>query len=145
MGITMGVARGIQYLHTGGIVGNDIKIDTILLDESLTARISSYNITIPSKVKRQNDASCIMYKLKNQTKTSCFHQVGAESPLHGSDESNTNTESSSQNPEKEDIYRLGAILVAVITGRPIDSQSELQDLKFQVYIKYVLSILTTLP
>lgn len=38
----------------------------------------------------------------------------------------------SQNPEKEDIYRLGVILVEVITGRPIDSRSELDDLKFQV-------------
>lgn len=51
MSITMGVARGVQYLHTGGVLGNDIKIDNILLDESLTAKISSYNINIPSKVK----------------------------------------------------------------------------------------------
>lgn len=75
MGITMGVARGIQYLHTGGIVGNDIKIDTILLDESLTARISSYNITIPSKVKRHNDASwhCINSRIK-LTQLLAFHR-----------------------------------------------------------------------
>lgn len=104
MSITMGVARGVQYLHTGGVLGNDIKIDNILLDESLTAKISSYNINIPSK-------------------------VGAGSPLHGQDASN---QSHGQNPEKEDIYRLGVILVEVITGRPIDSRSELDDLKFQL-------------
>lgn len=51
MAITMGIARGIQYLHTGGVLGNDLKIDNILLDESLTAKISSYNINLPSKVK----------------------------------------------------------------------------------------------
>ncbi|XP_022877491.1 probable LRR receptor-like serine/threonine-protein kinase At1g14390 [Olea europaea var. sylvestris] len=50
MGIAMGVARGIQYLHTGGVLGNDLKIEMILLDESLTAKISSYNISLPSKV-----------------------------------------------------------------------------------------------
>lgn len=38
----------------------------------------------------------------------------------------------SENPEKEDIYRLGAILIEVITGKPTNSQSELDDLKFQV-------------
>lgn len=50
MAITMGIARGIQYLHTGGVQGNDLKIENILLDESLTPKISSYKITFPSKV-----------------------------------------------------------------------------------------------
>lgn len=53
MGITMGIARGIQFLHTGfapGVFGNDLKIENILLDDSLTAKISSYNISLPSKV-----------------------------------------------------------------------------------------------
>ncbi|KAK6139302.1 hypothetical protein DH2020_026961 [Rehmannia glutinosa] len=104
MGITMGIARGIQYLHTGGILGNDLKIDNILLDESLTAKISSYNINLPSK-------------------------VGTESPLNGQ---GTPNHPSSENPEKEDIYRLGVILIEVMTGRPINSQSELDDLKFQL-------------
>lgn len=56
MAITMGVARGIQYLHTGGVLGNDLKSDNILLDDTLTARISSYNINLPSKV---NSFKCI--------------------------------------------------------------------------------------
>lgn len=50
-------------------------------------------------------------------------QVGPESPLHKQD---------TENPEKEDIYRLGVILVEVITGKPMNSQSEVDDLKFQV-------------
>ena len=53
MAITIGAARGIQFLHTGiapGIYGNDLKIDNILLDETLTAKISNYNIPLPLKV-----------------------------------------------------------------------------------------------
>lgn len=54
MGITMGIAKGIQYLHTGGVTGNDIKLENVLLDETLTARISCYNISLPSKVMLVN-------------------------------------------------------------------------------------------
>ncbi|KAL6567726.1 hypothetical protein OROGR_001394 [Orobanche gracilis] len=104
MGITMGIARGIQHLHNGGILGNDLKMDNILLDESLTAKISSYNLNLPSK-------------------------VGAESPLHAQ---GTPIHPSSENPEKEDIYRLGVILIEVMIGRHVNSQSELDDLKFQL-------------
>ncbi|MCD7460259.1 hypothetical protein HAX54_043161 [Datura stramonium] len=102
MGITMGIAKGIQYLHTGGVTGNDIKLENVLLDETLTARISSYNISLPPK-------------------------VGSESPLAGPDQF-----TSSKQAEKEDIYQLGVILLEVIIGRPINSQSEVEDLKLQV-------------
>lgn len=54
MAISIGVARGVQFLHTGmapGIFGNDLKIDNVLLDESLTAKISNYNIPLPFKVR----------------------------------------------------------------------------------------------
>ncbi|KAK4715636.1 hypothetical protein R3W88_013974 [Solanum pinnatisectum] len=102
MGITMGIAKGIQYLHTGGVTGNDIKLENVLLDETLTARISSYNISLPPK-------------------------VGSESPLAGPDQF-----TSAKEAEKEDIYQLGIILLEVIIGRPINSQSEAEDLKLQV-------------
>ncbi|KAL6983531.1 hypothetical protein U1Q18_016917 [Sarracenia purpurea var. burkii] len=110
MGITIGIARGIQFLHTGivpGVFGNDLKIDNILLDDSLTARISSYNIPLPSK-------------------------VGSESPLHGQDA--LNRPGSTESPEKNDIYQLGVILLEIITGKPIASESELNEVKFQLEI-----------
>ncbi|PWA41572.1 hypothetical protein CTI12_AA538190 [Artemisia annua] len=48
MGMTMGIARGIEFLHTGtehGIFGNDLNIATVLLDDdNRTAKTSSYNI-----------------------------------------------------------------------------------------------------
>ncbi|KAI3817064.1 hypothetical protein L1987_10851 [Smallanthus sonchifolius] len=49
----MGICRGIQFLHTGtqhGIFGNDLKVETVLLDDNFTAKISSYNISLSSKV-----------------------------------------------------------------------------------------------
>ncbi|KAI4314200.1 hypothetical protein L6164_027133 [Bauhinia variegata] len=52
MAISIGIARGIQFLHTGiapAIFGNDLKIENILLDDSLNARVSEYNIHLPSK------------------------------------------------------------------------------------------------
>lgn len=53
MAIIIGAARGIQFLHTGvapGIFGNDLKIENILLDETLTAKLSGYNVPLSSKV-----------------------------------------------------------------------------------------------
>ncbi|CAL5415614.1 unnamed protein product [Camellia sinensis] len=50
--IAVGIARGIQFLHSGitpGMYGNDLKIENTLLDKTLTAKISSYNISLPSK------------------------------------------------------------------------------------------------
>ncbi|GMN41793.1 hypothetical protein TIFTF001_011018 [Ficus carica] len=99
MAITIGVARGVQFLHTGvapGIFGNNMKINNILLDDSLSTKISNYNIPLPSK-------------------------VGLERPLHGQD--------SGENGEKEDIYQLGIILLEVITGKLVKSPAELNEMK----------------
>ena len=52
----IGVVRGIQFLHTvtvPGIVGNDLGIENILLDETLTAKISNYNL--PMLLKNKNN------------------------------------------------------------------------------------------
>ena len=53
MGMTIGIARGTQLLHTEtehDIFGNDLNIAAVLLDDNLTAKISSYNISISPKV-----------------------------------------------------------------------------------------------
>ncbi|XP_022151084.1 probable LRR receptor-like serine/threonine-protein kinase At1g14390 [Momordica charantia] len=100
MGITIGIARGIQHLHTGmvpGIFGNDIKVENILLDETLTAKISNYNILMPLK-----------------------------------DEGGLRLPKGSENPEKEDIFQFGAILLQVITGRRVTETSELDDTKSEL-------------
>ncbi|KAL8137687.1 hypothetical protein V2J09_003688 [Rumex salicifolius] len=55
MTISMGIARGIHFLHTGitpRLYGNDLSIERILLDESLTPKVGSYKISLPSKLER---------------------------------------------------------------------------------------------
>ncbi|XVF03386.1 hypothetical protein REPUB_Repub04eG0256800 [Reevesia pubescens] len=102
MAITIGAARGIQFLHTGiapGIYGNDLKIDNVLLDVILTAKISNYNIPLPLK-------------------------TGSESPLANRRRSDENA--------KEDIYQLGILLLQVITGKLATFSSELDELKLQL-------------
>ncbi|MQL70609.1 hypothetical protein Taro_002924 [Colocasia esculenta] len=50
----MGVARGIQFLHTvtvPGISGNDLNIENILLDVTLSAKIRNYNLPMLPKNK----------------------------------------------------------------------------------------------
>nr|XP_011463085.1 PREDICTED: probable LRR receptor-like serine/threonine-protein kinase At1g14390 [Fragaria vesca subsp. vesca] len=47
MAVTIGIARGVQFLHTGvapGVFGNNLKMENILLDESVSAKISNYNL-----------------------------------------------------------------------------------------------------
>ncbi|CAL1357330.1 unnamed protein product [Linum trigynum] len=107
MAITMGVARGIHFLHTGvapGIFGNDVKMENVLLDESLTAKLSNYTLPLPSK-------------------------VGTESPLRGQDLPNLN---STENSDKEDVYQLGMIVLQLITGKRIKSSEEVEELKAQL-------------
>lgn len=45
----IGVAKGIQFLHTGivpGAYSNNLKITDILLDQNLVAKISCYNLPL---------------------------------------------------------------------------------------------------
>lgn len=43
----VGIAKGIQFLHTvAGVYSNNIKITDVLLDQNLVAKISSYNLPL---------------------------------------------------------------------------------------------------
>ncbi|BAT74560.1 hypothetical protein VIGAN_01225500 [Vigna angularis var. angularis] len=101
MAMSIGIARGVQFLHTGvapGIYGNNLKIENILLDDSLNAKVSRYSIPLPSKSAHNEHIA-------------------------------TNHMGSTNNAEKEDIYQLGVILLEVITGKEIASPSEIEEMK----------------
>lgn len=51
---SIGVARGIQFLHNvtaPGIVQNDLNIENILLDKTLTSKITGFNLPMISTSK----------------------------------------------------------------------------------------------
>lgn len=53
MSIAMSIAKAIQFLHTEvvpAILGNDLKVDNVLLDDGLAPKINNYKIPFPSKV-----------------------------------------------------------------------------------------------
>ncbi|KAJ4973082.1 hypothetical protein NE237_006256 [Protea cynaroides] len=106
--ITVGVARGIQFLHTGiapGIFGNDLKIENILLDQNLSAKISGYNLQLPVRVGSESTSTV-------REALDCLGSV--------------------THSEKEDIYHLGVILLEVITGRQVQSQDDVNMLKIEL-------------
>ncbi|CAL5418232.1 unnamed protein product [Camellia sinensis] len=64
--------------------------------------------------------------LRNHSRNQLQHLIaiqGSESPLNGQD--NPNRLSSTESAEKNDIYQLGVILLEVISGKPITSETQL--------------------
>ncbi|XP_072965510.1 probable LRR receptor-like serine/threonine-protein kinase At1g14390 [Typha angustifolia] len=111
----IGVARGIQFLHTvtvPGIVGSDLTIENILLDQTLTAKISNYNLPVLPNIKNS--------------------KVGSQSPFSAIEENDAGSILSMEKGEKEDIYQLGLILLEIITGKPVESPNNLDVLKVQL-------------
>ncbi|KAL6893917.1 hypothetical protein ACP4OV_008015 [Aristida adscensionis] len=99
----VGVAKGIQFLHGGivpGIVGNNLRITNILLDQNNVAKISSYNIPILAEATKPEEGA--------------GNKFQAGSPM---------------NNEKIDIFDFGVILLEVVSGRTITSIYEVEILK----------------
>lgn len=110
-----GVARGIQFLHNmtaPGIVKNDLNIENILLDKTLTSKINDFNLPIISTSKNGKIFSEIPFAVHEDNDIGSAHNM--------------------EQGDKQDIYQFGLILLEVITGKPTDSQSELESLKAQL-------------
>ncbi|XP_073157003.1 probable inactive leucine-rich repeat receptor-like protein kinase At3g03770 [Henckelia pumila] len=104
-----GVAKGIQFLHTGimpGVFSNNLKITDVLLDQNLAAKISSYNLPLLAENTEKD-------RLQN---------------FLGSKEAK-NARAKHQN--KLDIYDFGVMLLEIISGKPIYSRNEVEFLKDQ--------------
>lgn len=105
-----GVARGMQFLHTGivpGIFSNNIKITDILLDQNFVAKIYSYNLPILDENVKEN-----------------FHNLSS-----GSKELK-NTRANSE--EKMDVFDFGVILLEIISGRQINTKNEVRVAQIQL-------------
>ncbi|URD85483.1 STYKc [Musa troglodytarum] len=104
----IGVVKGIQFLHGGiipGLFANDLKITNILLDQNLTAKISSYNLPVLAENMKA--------------------MVLAGSSSSGSNEPGGRT----KHLDTIDIYDFGVILLEIVSGRPIISTNELAIMK----------------
>uniref|UniRef100_A0A0E0ABE1 non-specific serine/threonine protein kinase n=1 Tax=Oryza glumipatula TaxID=40148 RepID=A0A0E0ABE1_9ORYZ len=111
----IGVARGIQFLHdvtAPGIVHNDLSIENILLDKTLTSKISNFNLPLIS--------------------TSKNGKIFSESPFATSEDNDLGSVPSTEQGDKDDIYQFGLILLEVITGKPTESPKDLDSLKTQI-------------
>ncbi|KAF6174760.1 hypothetical protein GIB67_031284 [Kingdonia uniflora] len=109
----IGVAKGIQFLHTGivpGVFSNNLKITDILLDQNLVTKISSYNLPLLTEN---------MKKVGTRVSYGGLKEVGPSGTVH---------------EDKIDIYDFGVILLEIIIGRPIMSKHEVDILKDQLQI-----------
>ncbi|KAG8391050.1 hypothetical protein BUALT_Bualt01G0147600 [Buddleja alternifolia] len=98
IGAGIGVAKGIQFLHTGivpGLYSNHLKITDVLMDRDLHVKISKYNLPLftHNRKKRLDEVEVVS---------------------HGSKEN-----FGSIREEKNDVYDFGVILLEMIVGRTI--------------------------
>ncbi|GLT75800.1 hypothetical protein SLA2020_474970 [Shorea laevis] len=109
----IGIAKGIQFLHSGivpGVYSNNLKITDILLDQNLVAKISSYNLPLLAE------------------------SAGKVGHGHGTSTGSKDPSISSRVKfeGKDDMYDFGVILLEVILGKQLKSRSEVNSFKDQL-------------
>ncbi|CAM0910183.1 unnamed protein product [Alopecurus aequalis] len=112
----IGIARGIQFLHNvtaPDIVQNDLNIENILLDKTLTSKISEFNLPMISSTSKNG-------------------KISSENPFVVHEENDHGSAQPAEQGDKDDIYQFGLILLEVITGKSTESQRELESLKAQL-------------
>ncbi|KAK7290667.1 hypothetical protein RIF29_05247 [Crotalaria pallida] len=103
IGAAIGVAKGIQFLHTGivpGVYSINLTIEDVSLDQNLVAKISSYDLPLLSNMR----------KVRHGSSSSGFK--------------NSSSNKSVKHEDKSDIYDFGLILLELILGRTIKSRND---------------------
>ncbi|KAJ8249998.1 hypothetical protein COCON_G00232140 [Conger conger] len=105
--ITVGTARGLQYLHVNHHVHRDIKSGNILLDEALGPKISDFGLTRGSA--RRGSSTVLTEKIVGTTAYMAPEAMRGEiSP-------------------KSDVFSFGVVLLEVLSGLPpVDDSREPQ-------------------
>ncbi|KNA13635.1 hypothetical protein SOVF_114850 isoform A [Spinacia oleracea] len=106
---SIGIAKGIEFLHTGitpGIFSNNLRITDVLVDQNLSAKISSYNLPLLAE------------------------NMGMVT--HGASTRSKEAHTRIEHEDKMDIYDFGVILLEMIMGIQIKTRSELNAVRNQV-------------
>ncbi|CAA3001650.1 probable inactive leucine-rich repeat receptor kinase At3g03770 [Olea europaea subsp. europaea] len=107
----IGVAKGIQFLHTGivpGLFSNNLKITDILLDQNLAAKICSYNLPSLGEYMGKEHLQSFLSGSNDLKSARVNHQ------------------------DKFDIYDFGVMLLEIISGKPLNSRNKVEVLKDQL-------------
>ncbi|TYI24035.1 hypothetical protein ES332_A06G205400v1 [Gossypium tomentosum] len=106
----IGVAKGIQFLHTGimpGVFSNHLKITDVLLDPNFHVKICTYNLPL------------LAHQNAGFMGGAAVSSNGLKSNIGGRE----------KEVEKDDIYDFGVILMEILVGRPIVSQNDVMVVK----------------
>ncbi|CAN4111325.1 unnamed protein product [Withania somnifera] len=102
MSAAIGIAKGIQFLHTGivpGIFSNQLKITDVLLDQNFHVKISKYNLPLLIENTKMDTAPSSSGSKGNDGQRLKFQ-------------------------EKDDVYDFGVILLEIISGRTINTKND---------------------